>query len=170
MTSQTVVTFGLGSVLFALPVAPVVEIIDAREAAPLPRAPACLLGLIDRRDMSVPVVDMRLLLGQPPREDSDDTRIVVLTLREAPRRQAVGLRVDRVIEVTELDADGAAPLAEAELLNWHERMVAGIGRREGAFVTLLDVEGLFAGTLDGLALPAGAPATEAPASEAVLPA
>jgi purine-binding chemotaxis protein CheW len=175
-TDETVVTFGLGDAVFALPVAPVLEILDARDAAPLPRAPAHLLGLIDRRGASVPVVDLRRLLGLPERADTPDTRIIVLGLAaQAPaedgpgaalpgtvpagadgphdgasspdgaRARSVGLRVDRVIEVTALDDAGSAPLCEAGLLHWNERLVAGIGRRGGAFVSVLDVAGLFAG-------------------------
>lgn len=147
----TVVTFGIGKALFALPVAPVVEILEARETAPLPRAPQHLLGLIDRRGLSVPVVDLRLLLAQPARADELDTRIIVLLIRsEGQRDRHVGLRVDRVLDVAHLDG-GDLPLAEAGMLNWNERMVAGIGKRQGEFVTLLDVEGLFAGRLDDLA-------------------
>lgn len=139
-----VVTFGLGSALFALPVAPVMEILDACEIAPPPRAPAHLLGLIDRRGASVPVVDLRLLLGQGALVDTPHTRIIALRLETHGQVRSVGLRVDRVIEVTRLDDAGSAPLAEADLLHWNERMVAGIGRRNGAFVTVLDVDRLFA--------------------------
>ena len=148
---RTVVTFGIGKALFALPVAPVVEILEARETAPLPRAPSHLIGLIDRRGFSVPVVDLRILLGQPARADDFDTRIIVLIFTGAPQgHRYVGLRVDRVLDVAQLDDGGEQPLAEADLLQWHERMVAGIGKRQGAFVTVLDVEGLFAGQLGDL--------------------
>ncbi|SER70734.1 purine-binding chemotaxis protein CheW [Tranquillimonas rosea] len=139
MNGKTVVTFGLGDALFALPVAPVMEILDTSPIAPLPRAPAHLLGLIDRRGASVPVVDLRRLLGEPPQDDTPETRIIVLRLETG----GIGLRVDRVIEVTQLDEAGAAPLPEAGLLNWNERMVAGVGRRDGAFVSELRVEALF---------------------------
>ena len=142
---RTVVTFGLADTLFALPVAPVVEILDVRPITPLPRTPAHLLGLIDRRGASVPVIDLRRLLGRPDCDDAPDTRIIVLGLRgDGDADHSVGLRVDQVIEVTELDEAVTRPLAEADLLKWHESMVAGIGRRDGAFVTVLDVEGLFA--------------------------
>lgn len=144
MQDGTVVTFGLGEALFALPVAEVIEIIDAEAPAPLPRAPAHLLGLIDRRGQSVPVADLRGLLGLAPRADHGDTRIIVMNLPGAGEPpHAVGLRVDRVIEVARLDGEGPVPLAEAGLLRWDERMVAGIGRREGRFVTVLRAEGLF---------------------------
>ena len=157
LAAQTVVTFGLGEAFFALPIAPVLEILDMRDVAPLPRAPAHLLGLIDRRGVSVPVVDMRRLLGQPAQDTTLDTRIVVLGVdhapaavvpqpdsdARAPTQGVVGLRVDRVIEVTTLDAPGSETLAEADWLQWNERMVAGIGRRNGAFVTVLDIDHLF---------------------------
>ncbi len=149
--TETVVTFGIGEALFALPVAPVMEIHDTRDIAPLPKTPPHLLGLMDRRGFSVPVIDMRLMLGLPPREDSQDTRIIALQVRQEGQQQlAVGLRVDRVIEVAKLDATGSRPLAEAEFLRWHEGMVAGIGRRNGAFVTLIDVAGLFKADLESL--------------------
>lgn len=151
-TEETVVTFEIGKACFALPINPVVEILDARSISPLPRTPKHLLGLIDRRGASVPVVDLRRLLGQADADDTDSTRIIVLRIdRPDQQRQNVGLRVDQVTEVTQLDEAGSAPLTEADLLRWHEKMVAGIGRRDDAFVTVLDVEGLFASDFDELA-------------------
>ena len=150
---ETVVTFEIGRALFALPVAPVMEIHEARDLAPLPKAPPQLLGLMDRRGFSVPVIDMRLLLGAPPREDAPETRIIALRVTgRGGTLLTIGLRVDRVIEVTQLDEAGSGPLAEAELLRWNERMVAGIGRRHGAFVTRIDVGGLFEADLAGIGL------------------
>ena len=148
----TFVTFGIGHALFALPVAPVVAILEMRDTAPLPRSPAFLLGLIDRRGASVPIVDFRRLLGQPDQEDTLDTRLIVLSFEGTEAVSTVGLRVDRVTEVTELDHADKAPLREADLVKWNERMVAGIGRRHGRFVTVIDVEGLFAGDLGQLDL------------------
>ena len=145
--SGVVVTFGIADALYALSVESVVEILDTLPITPLPNAPGHLLGLIDRRGVSVPVVDLRRLLGVPPRADASDTRIVVLRLDHGGDLRIVGLRLDRVIEVTALDDAGGAPLAEAELLGWDEGMVAGIGRRNGAFVTVLHLAGLFDGAL-----------------------
>lgn len=146
----TFVTFGIGNASFALPVAPVVEILEARDIAPLPRSPGYLLGLIDRRGTPVPIVDFRLLLAQPPLEDSPETRLIVLSLAQGDQPRTVGLRVDRVTEVTELDRAEEGPLREADLVRWHERMVAGIGRRNERFVTVINVDGLFSGELPAL--------------------
>lgn len=143
MTTDTLVTFGLGEALFALPVTLVQEILDIRPVSPLPGAPPHLLGVIDVRGTSVPVVDLRRLLGEPPREDAPDTRFVVLFLADGGAARPLALRVDRVIEVAGLDDGRLEPVAEAGLLAWDPRMVAGLGRRGGAFVTVLSTDGLF---------------------------
>lgn len=143
MESGIMMTFGLGDALFALPVTLVQEILDARPVSPLPDAPPHLLGVIDVRGASVAVADLRRLVGAPAREDAPDTRLVVLLLDHGGDRLPVALRVDRVIEVAGLDGDRLEPVASAELLAWDPRMVAGLGRRDGTFVTVLRAAGLF---------------------------
>lgn len=66
-----------------------------------------------------------------------------------PTALHVALRVDRVIEVTGLDHGRLEPLAEAAFLDWDQRMVEGLGRRNGAFVTVLRATGLFDPTTKG---------------------
>jgi purine-binding chemotaxis protein CheW len=143
MLNQPVVTFGLGDSLFALPVALVQEILDPRPVSRLPNAPPHLLGVTDVRGTSVVVIDLRAYLGEGSRADAPDTRIMVLKLEKEGSALLVALRVDRVIEVTALDDNRLEPLAEAVLLNWDQRMVEGIGRRNGTFVTVLRLAGLF---------------------------
>jgi purine-binding chemotaxis protein CheW len=143
MQTGTVMTFGLGDGLFALPVTLVQEILDAQPVSPLPDTPPHLLGVIDVRGASVAVVDLRQLLGLPPRPDAPDTRFVVLLVEHSDRKLPIALRVDRVIEVTGLDGGQIEPVAGAGLLHWDERMVEGLGRRNGTFVTVLRIAGLF---------------------------
>ncbi len=138
----TYMTFGLGEALFALPVTLVQEILDARPVSRLPNAPSHFLGLIDVRGTSVTVMDLRQLLGEPHRDDAPDTRFVVLLVEHGGRTLPIALRVDRVIEVTTLKGDALEPVPGAGLLHWDERMVEGIGRRNGTFVTVLRLEGL----------------------------
>jgi len=146
MQDGPVVTFGMGDSLFALPVALVQEILDPRPVSRLPNSPQHLLGVIDVRGNSVAVIDLRSLLGEPPREDHADTRIMVLQIDEDggdADALHVALRVDRVIEVTGLDDGRLEPLAVAAFIDWDQRMLEGIGRRNGTFVAVLRVQGLF---------------------------
>jgi purine-binding chemotaxis protein CheW len=135
------VTLGVADDLFAAPVEKVQEILDMRPIARLPQTPETLLGMIDVRGQGIPVVDLRLTLGLPAAPDTENTRIIVLALAGQEADQRLGLRADRVFEVTILDDDALDP-PPAVSGNWSGHCIAGIGRRNGRFVTVLDLERL----------------------------
>lgn len=135
------VTLGVADELFAAPVEKVQEILDMRPIARLPQAPDTLLGMIDVRGQGIPVVDLRLTLGLPAAPDTENTRIIVLALTGQDADVRLGLRADRVFEVTILDEDALDP-APAVGGAWSGHCIAGIGRRNGRFVTVLDLERL----------------------------
>lgn len=141
-----VLTLACNDEIFALPVERVQKILDLRPVTRLPNAPAQLLGMIDVRGSGVPVADLRALLGMAPTDDTEMSRIIVLWVEKENRRSIVAFRADRVIEVTSLD-DDIEPLPDAGLFNWRDRIIAGIGRRNGDLVTVLDMDRMF----DGLA-------------------
>jgi len=133
------VTIGVAEETFAAPVTKVQEILDMRPIARLPRAPDHLLGVIDVRGDGVPVVDLRLILGMVPAPDTENTRIVVLAVNGPSGPVTVGLRADRVFEVTILDTETLDP-PPAVSAGWSGHCIAGIGRRNGHFVTVLDLD------------------------------
>ncbi len=138
------VTLGVAEELFAAPVEKVQEILEMRSIARLPQAPAALLGMIDVRGQGVPVIDLRLTLGLAEAGDTENTRIIVLAIPGREGDLRLGLRADRVFEVTILDEDGLEP-APSVSGQWSGRCLAGIGRRNGRFVTVLDLERLLDG-------------------------
>lgn len=140
------VTLGADGDVFAAPVERVQEILDMRPIARLPRAPMNLLGMIDVRGRSVPVADLRGLLGLGHGADDQDTRILVLTLADG---QVVGLKTDRVYEVAGLD-HGRLERPDPSS-GWRMDAVAGIGRREGRFVSVLDLDRLLSGEVAAFA-------------------
>jgi purine-binding chemotaxis protein CheW len=150
------VTLGISKEIFAAPVERVREILDMRPIARLPQAPPNLLGMIDVRGQGVPVLDLRLTLGIEPAGDNENTRIVVLVVDTGKGEMTVGLRTDRVFEVTVLDEDRLDP-PPAVKGSWSGDCIAGIGRRNGNFVTVLDLDRL----LGGIALPTGGGARQA---------
>lgn len=135
------VTIGVAEEIFAAPVTKVLEILDVRPIARLPRAPEHLLGMIDVRGEGVPVLDLRLTLGLPSAPDTENTRIVVLAINGAEGVLTIGLRADRVFEVTVLDSETLDPPPGVSAA-WGKRVIEGIGRRNGAFVTVLDLDSL----------------------------
>lgn len=144
------VTLGIGEELLALPVETVREILEVGPIARLPHAPDHLLGMVDVRGQGVPVVDLRSKLGFDTAADTDSTRIIVLDVALDGATSTFGLKTDRVIEVTTLDA----PTLDAPPqvgVRWPSEAIEGIGRRAGRFVTVLSIRNLF-GRRD---LPAG---------------
>ncbi|MCO6051051.1 chemotaxis protein CheW [Mesorhizobium sp. RP14(2022)] len=138
------VTLGVGEELFAAPVERVQEILELRPIAKLPKAPANLLGMIDLRGQGIPVVDLRRTLDMADAGDTDSTRIVVLKVcPKGGLETTLALKTDRVFEVTVLDDEALDPQPEIGA-RWQVKAIAGIGRRNGAFVSVLDLDQLFA--------------------------
>jgi chemotaxis signal transduction protein len=148
-TAAHYLTLGLGSETFGIAVRHVREILDLGTIAALPQAPSFLLGMIDVRGEGVPVVDLRVKLGLEAIAATATTRIVILDVPVEGRATAVGFVADRVIAVSTLDSDHLDP-APSVGGRWHARSLAGIGRRDGAFVIVLCIDELMA--YDGPAL------------------
>ena len=137
------VTLGVAEERFAVPVERVREILQVQPVARMPNAPPYFLGMIDVRGQGVPVVDLRLKLGLDGGQDTENTRIIVLQVVVDGRDLTLGLRTDRVFEVTVLDGDDLEPPPEIGT-RWRSDCIAGVGRRNGAFVTVFDLSRLFA--------------------------
>ena len=142
-------TLGLGPEVFGIDIRHVREILDLREVASLPRAPAFLLGMTDVRGEGVPVVDLRLKLGLPPVPATPTTRIIILDVPIDGRPTPVGFVAERVIAVSTLDGGLLDPPPSVGG-RWHAQCLAGIGRQDGAFVIVLAIDRMMAH--DGAAL------------------
>jgi purine-binding chemotaxis protein CheW len=136
------VTLGIAGELLAMQVEKVREILELQEISQLPGAPSILLGMIDVRGQSVPVIDLRLKLGFMPQEDNSGTRIMVISGPGSGRDPMIGVKVDCVHEVTVLDSETLDPPPEAAV-GWRAEHIAGVGRRNGKFVTVLNFELVF---------------------------
>jgi purine-binding chemotaxis protein CheW len=136
-------TLGADREVFGVPVDYVREILDMRPVAHLPHAPEYLLGIIDVRGRSVPIVDLRCKLGLAPAETTANTRIVVLEIPLAGRETTLGLVADRVFEVTGLDSERIEAPPDIGT-RWRSDYITGIGRRGDEFVIVFDLARLFA--------------------------
>ena len=92
------VTFRLDGETYGINVMQVQEVLRYTEIAPVPGAPAYVLGIINLRGNVVTVIDTRHRFGLVGAEVSDQTRIVII---EADSH-VVGILVDAVAEVVYL--------------------------------------------------------------------
>ncbi|MCJ2034032.1 chemotaxis protein CheW [Methylobacterium sp. J-068] len=148
-------TLGLDRETFGIDIEHVHEILDYREVSALPQAPDFLIGMIDVRGQSYPVVDLRTKLGLPRVPATPATRIILLNIPMEGRAMRVGFVADRVFEVTELDS-GELEAAPEVGGRWRSSYIAGIGRKGDAFVVVFDLAALMAGESPALLVPARA--------------
>ncbi len=139
-SDMQLVTLGLGSEVFAVPVQYVREILDYAPPFAIPEAPAYLLGLTDVRGRATPTLDLRLKLGLPGAEPTLSTRILSL-----------GLVADRVIEVVAVSEEELEPPPEIGV-RWRSDYIRAVFRRSGGFVVLFDLARLLT-SQDVAALP-----------------
>ncbi len=133
-----VVTFSLDKEVFAAPVSQVREILDYQPAFKIPNGPSYLLGLIDVRGQGVPTLDLRLRLGMEPTQPTPYTRILVLDIALGDRTLTLGLVADRVFEVATFRSDQLEPAPDVGV-PWRSEYIAGVVRREGGFVVMMDM-------------------------------
>lgn len=99
------VTFSVADELFAVPMAPVQEIIRVPDVARMPLTPAALDGLSNLRGRVLPIINLRRLFNTAERVNDDSSRALVINLG-----QSLGFVVDRVSSVISIDAGDIEPV------------------------------------------------------------
>lgn len=135
-------TFRLGEEIFGLDVGKVREILDMTTITKIPRTPEFLKGVINLRGNVVPVVDMRLKFGLPAVEKTVDTCIVVTEVTLEGETTVLGALVDSVQEVFELEPKQIEPAPRIGT-RLRTEFILGMGKRDGRFIMLLDVDKVF---------------------------
>lgn len=149
------VTFSLGEEVFAVPVEVVREILDYEEAFKIPNGPDYLLGLRDVRGQGVPTIDLRLKLGLSKTVPTPHTRVLVMDIPLENRTLSLGLVADRVFEVTPFRRDQIEATPDIGI-RWRSGYIAGVVRREGGFVVIIDLASLLSREETALLTPSGA--------------
>ncbi|MDR3469521.1 MAG: chemotaxis protein CheW [Xanthobacteraceae bacterium] len=133
-----VLTMDLQGQTFALEAAQVREILDLVPVTEVPGSQPFVNGLINVRGKVVPVADLRLKFGMEQTEDTIDTRFVVIEIEIDRVPTIVGIRADKVHEVTEL-----APSALADVprvgMRWRPDYIRFIGKRGNDFIVIPDI-------------------------------
>jgi purine-binding chemotaxis protein CheW len=140
-------TLGLDGETFGIGIRNVREILDMRPISKVPHAPDFLLGMIDVRGTSFPIVDLRIKLDLPTVPATEATRIIILDVPMNDRFVGVGFVADRVFEVTGIDESKIEPPPVVGG-KWKSDYLAGIGRKGDGFVMIFDLAKLMASSVD----------------------
>jgi len=136
-------TLGLNGETFGIGIRNVREILEIRPISRIPHAPNFLLGMIDVRGTSYPIVDLRIKLDLPSVAATDATRIIILDVPVEDRLVGVGFVADCVFEVTGIDESQIEPPPSVGG-RWKSDYLAGIGRKGDSFVMIFDLVRLMA--------------------------
>jgi len=136
-------TLGLDGETFGIGIRNVREILDMRPISKIPHAPNFLLGMIDVRGTSYPIVDLRIKLDLPSVPATEATRIIILDVPLGDRFVGVGFVADCVFEVTGID-ESQIELPPSVGGRWKSDYLAGIGRKGDGFVIIFDLARLMA--------------------------
>jgi len=133
--SVQLVSFRLAQEEYGIEITKVQEIILLGEITRVPQTPDYIKGLINLRNMVIPIVDLRLRFGLPQQEPTADTRIMVLNVRG----KTIGIIVDAVSEVLRVARDQIAP-PPPTVASLGREYLTGLVRLEHRLLILLDVE------------------------------
>lgn len=136
MEEQQLVVFRIGSELYGIDIFRIHEIIRRRGITAIPGTPDHLLGLVNLRGKTVPVVDLGRLFGiddSPNAEDSE--RIVVVESEQGN----IGLMVDEVREVATVSLESIDEAPEM-LVSACVEFIKGIAKRESELISVLDLD------------------------------
>jgi len=134
-TSQFL-TFRIGAEEYGIDILRVQEIRSYEPPTRVAHAPAFVKGVVNLRGVIVPIVDLRLRLGQSG-EYNAFTVVIVLNVLN----RVVGIVVDSVSDVLELSAEQIKPRPEvAAALD--ARFITGLGKIAERMLILLDIQAM----------------------------
>lgn len=132
------VSFVVGSEEFAIPILSVQEINRMMPITRVPQSPQCIKGVINLRGKIIPVMDLRKRFGMELRENTSDSRIIVVEVAS----RVIGFTVDRVNEVLRINAN-IVELPPAMVCGIDSDYVQGVGKLEDRLLILLSLDRLF---------------------------
>lgn len=137
-------TFALSGEIYGLEILKVQEIIGMMSVTRVPRTPEFMRGVINLRGKVIPVVDLRLKFGLASTEDTERTCIIVVQVSKGDTTVIMGIIVDEVSEVMDINEKQIEPAPEFGS-QVDTNFIMGMGKVEKKVIMLLDVDKVLSG-------------------------
>jgi purine-binding chemotaxis protein CheW len=131
-------SFRVRQARYALPIELVREIIEYGQITSVPMMPACIHGVINLRGNVVPVLDLAARFGMERTAAGKRTCIVIIELELNEVQQRIGLVVDAVDAVLDIEGHEVEP-APPFGSGIRTDFIAGMARNEQGFTIIPDV-------------------------------
>ncbi|ARO25592.1 chemotaxis protein CheW [Rhizobium sp. S9] len=142
-----VLTFDLNGETFALEAAIVQEILDLLPETAVPGSQPFVASVINFRGKVIPLADLRLAFGMEAAEATIDSRFIVIEIDLQGEPTLVGLRTDKVNEVTTL-AKTASEAPPSVGMRWRADYINCLVKRGGEFIILPNLQAIFSSRHD----------------------
>jgi len=130
--------FNLSGETYGVGIHAIREIIEYPGVTAIPLAPRFLHGVINLRCAVVPVLDLSVRFGQEPTRINRRTCIVVVEVAQGDNLHMLGVLVDGVTEVREVES-GEVERKPQFGTGLRNDFVIGMLRREQGFIPILDI-------------------------------
>ena len=141
-TLNSFLTFRLGDELFAANVSKVIEILEVPKITKVPRSPDFMRGVVNLRGNVLSVIDSRTKFGLPPTADTINTCIIVMIVNVEGQDITMGVIVDAVQEVMEIEESNIQALPEIGS-KYKTEFIEGMVKRDDQFIMILNMNLLF---------------------------
>ncbi len=132
-------TFQLAEEGYGIGILKVREIIGMLPVTPVPQTPMFLKGVINLRGQVIPVVDLRLKFGLMEEEYTERTSIIVVEVKGLANNIPIGIVVDTVSEVINIQAQEIEP-APTFGASINTGFILGMAKTEGGVKILLNID------------------------------
>jgi len=139
--TEQYLTFLLGEEEYGIDIRRVQEVRGWEAVTPMPNAPAYIKGVINLRGDIVPVIDLRERFAQQAVAYTSKTVVVVIKVAGGCNTSTVGIVVDAVSDVYNLQPGQFRPPPDF-CATVHTEYVRGLADVGGKMIILLDSEGL----------------------------
>ncbi len=137
-----VLTFSIEGETFAIEAVQVQEILDLLPETAVPGSKPFVASVINFRGKVIPLADIRLAFGMGAAEKTIDSRIIVIELPLDGERTLVGLRTDKVYEVTTFSRT-ASEQPPSVGMRWRPDYIKCLVKRGSEFVILPNLNAIF---------------------------
>lgn len=141
-TLNSFLTFRLGDELFAANVGKVIEILEVPKITKVPRSPDFMRGVVNLRGSVLSVIDSRIKFGLPTIADTINTCIIVMVVNVEGQDLTLGVIVDAVQEVMEID-DSQMQEMPTIGSKYKTEFIEGMVKHDDQFIMLLNIDALF---------------------------
>ena len=135
--NQQFLTFKLAGEEYGVGILTVQEIRGWSAVTAIPHSPPWVLGVVDLRGVVVPVIDLRRRFELAQAEFGPSTVVIVIRVHTGGEERTVGLVVDAVSEVYDIDESAFRQLPDLGTSAAGE-VVNGLAHTDGKTVILLD--------------------------------